>query len=529
MRRLTAQDAEFLHDESRLLGQAESISFPQTEAEVQETMRRMAASQIRVTVQGARTGIAGAAVPQGGHILNLSRMNKILGLRYEAKENCYLLRVQPGLLLCYLRQVLESKNFHIADWDEYSREALERFKQGNWAFWPDPTETSASIGGMVACNASGARTFAFGPTRNHVQSLHIVLADGSLLPLRRGQYVAKGREFSLELPGGRLISGILPSYDMPKVKNSCGYYCHDDMDLLDLFIGDEGSLGIVTEIELRIYPLPDAIWAVTAFWPDEMKALAYVKALRGQNPDLPFQPRPIAIEFLNEASLRFLGRQKREKAAFSHIQEIKAHYHTAVYAEFMGESQQELRSIIDDLGDLITAVGGDEADTWVATNAYDLEKLRLFRHAVPEAVNLLLDDKKKKEPSLTKLGTDMSVPDQFLEKIMAIYNQGLAASGLQAVIFGHVGNNHLHVGIVPENQAEYQRGQELYSAWAEQVVAMGGSVAAEHGAGKLKTALVQKMFGRQSIEDMRQLKRLFDPHGSINNGNIFVWEESAHD
>jgi D-lactate dehydrogenase (cytochrome) len=529
MRALTAQDTEFLHDESRLLGQAESISFPQTEADVQGIMRQLAAGRMRVTVQGARTGISGAAVPQGGHILNLSRMNKILGLRYEAKENCYLLRVQPGLLLCHLRQVLESKNFHITDWDQASRQALGRFKQGNWVFWPDPTEISASIGGMVACNASGARTFAFGPTRNHVQSLHIVLADGSLLQLRRGQYVAKGRKFSLKLPNGRLISGSLPAYDMPKVKNSCGYYCHDDMDLLDLFIGDEGSLGIVTEIELRIYPMPAALWGITTFWPDEEKALAYVRALRDQHPGLVFKQRPLAIEFFNEAALRFLRQQKQERAAFGQIQRIEPHYHTAVYAEFMADGRQKMRLIIDDLGDLITAVGGNEADTWVATNAYDLEKLRLFRHAVPKAVNLLLDEKRKKEPSLTKLGTDMSVPDQFLEKIMTIYNQGLAANALQAVIFGHVGNNHLHVGIIPENQEQYRQGQELYLAWAQQVVAMGGSVAAEHGAGKLKMALVQKMFGRQSIEEMRRLKRLFDPHGLINNGNIFAWEETDHD
>jgi D-lactate dehydrogenase (cytochrome) len=113
------------------------------------------------------------------------------------------------------------------------------------------------------------------------------------------------------------------------------------------------------------------------------------------------------------------------------------------------------------------------------------------------------------------------VPDAALDDVMALYHHGLDGSGLQHVMFGHIGNNHLHVNIIPDTMEEYQRGKNLYLQWASAVVKMGGTVSAEHGVGKLKTALLREMYGDAGISQMRALKALFDPDNLLDRGNLF--------
>ena len=151
------------------------------------------------------------------------------------------------------------------------------------------------------------------------------------------------------------------------------------------------------------------------------------------------------LKLFDNHSLALLRDQQLHNAAFSQIQPIAMHYHTAIYTEFHTESKDSLWPILCELGELITNLGGNEADTWIADNERDMEKLRFFRHACPECVNLIIDDRRKTNPSITKLGTDMSVPDYQLHNVMNLYTSDLEKTGLQYVIFGHIGQNHLHV------------------------------------------------------------------------------------
>lgn len=169
----------------------------------------------------------------------------------------------------------------------------------------------------------------------------------------------------------------------------------------------------------------------------------------------------------------------------------------------------------------MVALGADDDDCWMADNPKDLEIHKVFRHATPEAVNLLIDQRRKECPGLTKLGTEMSVPDEQLETVMQLYRDDLAAAGLEYVIFGHVGNNHVHVNILPRSMEELAEGKALYLKWAAEVVAVGGSVSAEHGIGKIKVSLLKIMFGLEGIAAMRELKKIFDPEGVLNPGNLF--------
>ena len=220
-------------------------------------------------------------------------------------------------------------------------------------------------------------------------------------------------------------------------------------------------------------------------------------------------------------ALDLLRKQSSVNPAFKRLMQLKMHYNTAIYVEFHINENAMLYEKLIQVGELISNCGGNEEDTWVARNSQDMERLHHFRHSIPEAVNLLIDSRRKKDPVITKLGTDMAVPDKHLEQIVELYNKDLAASGLDSVMFGHIGNNHIHVNILPNSMEEYLQGKNLYSSWATQVISLGGTVSAEHGVGKLKTALLKEMYGEDGISQMKLLKMVFDPDIRLNKGSLF--------
>jgi D-lactate dehydrogenase (cytochrome) len=229
----------------------------------------------------------------------------------------------------------------------------------------------------------------------------------------------------------------------------------------------------------------------------------------------------VGIEFFNSDALNLLRRMKSDNSAFENIPALKLDFHTAVYVEFHGSSDEELEEAVMAAMEHLTDLGVSEDNTWFATTERELEPLKAFRHAIPEAVNVLIDQRKRDCPKITKLGTDMSVPDAHLEQVMEMYNADLSENNLESVIFGHIGNNHVHVNILPRDMSEYEKGKSLYMKWAKQIVALGGSVSAEHGIGKIKAPFLRLMYGDDAIAQMRSLRILFDPELVLNRGNLF--------
>jgi D-lactate dehydrogenase (cytochrome) len=486
IRPLSPDFTDYLHDESRLSGRAETISFPRGEEEVREVLRQTAAADTPVTVQGGRTGITGGAVPRGGHVLNLGRLDRILELGSSAA------RVQPGVPLSALNAALAAQHPALF-------------------FPPDPTEATATLGGMAATNASGARSFAYGPTRAHVQALRVVLADGSALSLSRGHERARGGSFRLAADSGRVLAGNLPSYPLPEVKNAAGLFVRPDMDLLDLFIGCEGTLGVITELELRLSALPPCIWACLAFFPREVDALRYVDALRTDA--LAGGARPAAIEYFDRQALGLLA---EELAAYlPSTPEAEA----CLYVEYHQDREPGEEELLAMLGAL-ERFGSGEKLAWTADTPRELELLKGIRHALPEKVNRVIAERQRRLPDITKLGTDLAVPAAALGEAMAMYHRDLASSGLEHVLFGHIGDSHVHANILPRSAEEYHRGRELYARWAEAVIAWGGTISAEHGVGKIKVELLRKMYGADSIDGMRRLIECFNPGRRLNQGNM---------
>ncbi len=508
---------EYLTDESRYLGHADSISFPSDAAELVETVGLLAASAVPFTVQGARTGITGGAVPEGGHILNLSRLTRIAGFAYDEAAGRFSITVEPGLTLAALGDHLRRKDFGADLSDPASQRAFERFRNsGRFFFPPDPTETTASLGGMVACNASGARSHRYGPTRDYVTGLTVVLSSGKTARLARGSSFARGREFTLALEGARAVAGSLPGYTFRALKNAAGYYVRDDMDLIDLFIGQEGTLGVVSAVTLGLLPEPAHTLGVLYFFKTEAQALDFVLRVRA-DAAAGSALRPSALEYFDKGALDVMAPLKS-----SAVRTPDPAHHAGVYVEVDDEEEERLYSYFEGLSGLVSLTGQDPDANWAGDSPAERESLRLFRHTVPEAVNARIAAARREAPAITKLGTDFAVGDDALRALVSLYRERLDAAGLDSVMFGHIGDNHLHVNVLPRTAEEYESGKKIFAGIAAAVVAMGGTVSGEHGIGKLKRNLLALMYGPDDIDDMKRLKRTFDPGFLLNRGNLFT-------
>ena len=510
--------AEYLRDESRSSGSAQSISFAQTEAEVIALIREFSAQNAYITVQGGRTGISGGAVPCGGHVLNLSRMTAVRGLR-QGSDGCFYVRVEPGLPLVNLREMLERKSLDSALFDAESKAAAELFSKAPEQFFsPDPTETTATLGGIAACNASGARSFLYGPARSYITALRVVLADGQTLALERGKVHARGRKLSLRTEQGTELEVPLPLYQMPKTKNASGYYIEDNLDAIDLFIGSDGTLGVITQIEIKLLPLPEFIWGANCFVENERQAIAFAEALRRQVDQV------ASIEYFDADALDILRRQKASGNAFGKLPDIAAEHTACVYCELHCTTEDAALERLSRIGDILLELGVDERSVWVAHTAAELKNLLLLRHAVPESVNMLIGERKRIDPVITKLGSDMSVPNDKLTEVIQMYRRTLDENGLETAVWGHIGDNHLHVNILPRSAAEHAAGKELFRTWAHTITEYGGAISAEHGVGKLKTGLLAIMYGEQAVREMAAVKAALDPQGLLGMGNMFPAE-----
>ena len=139
----------------------------------------------------------------------------------------------------------------------------------------------------------------------------------------------------------------------------------------------------------------------------------------------------------------------------------------------------------------------------------------------PETINAIIAERKKQYPELHKLGTDLAVPDDRLRDMWQVYKDSLSAADLQWVAFGHIGNNHVHINILPRNGSELQEGLKLYGHFAAKAVEFKGTVSAEHGIGKMKTNFLELMYSPDHLDEMRAVKLALDPENLLNPGNIF--------
>ena len=483
----------YLTDASNLSGGfADKLFIPETREEIAEILKTANAEKIPVTVSGARTGTVGGAIPFGGFVISLEKFNEIK----EIGEDFAV--VGSGVILTDLQKAVEAKNLF---------------------YPPDPTEWSCQIGGTVATNASGARSFKYGATRKFVKRLEIVLPSGELLNLKRGEVFSNNGLIELETESGKKLTVKLPTYAQLNVrKNASGYHSMEKTDAIDLFIGSEGTLGVITEIELELVPKPSGFLSGIVFFKNENNLLNFVNEARNESfetrrsriSDFKFQISnrvdATVLEYFDDKSLEFISEK---------FPETPTEMAGAIFFEQETNSETE-DELFEKWNALFEKHNAEIEQSWFAINKQDLEKMREFRHALPVSVNEKIVRNKQK-----KVSTDMIVPDENFASFLKFYKEKLNESGLEYVIFGHIGDNHLHANMIPKNDDEAQKAKHLYGRFIAQAIMLGGAISAEHGIGKLKSKYLYVMFGERYLNEMAEVKKAFDTNSILGRGNMF--------
>lgn len=476
--RNTDEFPDYLKDASNFRGSCDALLLPADDEEINKALAYAAKEGMPVTISGNGTGLTGARVPLGGAVVNLGMIPHKLEFDPGGKS----VTVSAGLPLQTLLDAVDEKGLY---------------------FPPDPTEKLCACGGIVATNASGAKSFSYGAVRNFVESLDLVLADGTSITVKRGDFIASGNSFpSLPfLSGSPLTFNPLP---MPDVKNASGYFLKEGMDLIDLFIGSEGTLALTRNITFRLLPKPAGVLSCLAHFSEEEGALDFIeqaRLLKGEN-------KPRALEYFDQNALRLL----------------KSDYHfaddtagAAVWFEF--ETKEELpESLIEIISAMFSDCGG-KGEIVLASSPKEHRTLEMMRHAAAYKVNEYIAAK-----GVRKLGTDTAVPDGRFRVYYFESKKLVKKAGLGYVIYGHFGSSHIHLNMLPENQAQFEAGREIYSELCRMAIRAGGTVSAEHGIGKIKKDYLKMMYGQEGIGAMREVKRCFDPDFRLGRGNVFDLE-----
>ena len=485
--------SSFLEDAAHFPGgHAAGVAAPASEAEVIDVLRSAAA----VLPIGAQSSLTGGATPMGEVVLSTSKLNRIVAIGTDA------VRVQAGVPLTALDAALAAEGKY---------------------YPPAPTFMGAFVGGTIATNAAGATTFRHGVTRDWVTALRVVLASGEILEIVRGRTLASTR-----VP--------VPTYRVPAVaKCSAGYFAAPGMDLIDVFIGSEGTLGVITEATLRVVPeRPALVLAFVAI--DEVGAALRLVA------DLRRDAIPLCLSGIEHMDARCLSLLREDGVDRRAGVSLPDRARIALLMTFELPPTLTAEDAFDQIGratDVAMAHSPlarlcrtfdsagvfDRVEIAVPGDRARAAQLLAVREAVPAAVNARIAAAQRTiDPRISKTAADMIVPFDRLGELMALYDREFRARGLDAAIWGHISDGNLHPNVLPRSFADVESGREAILAFGRSVLRMGGSPLAEHGVGRnsIKRQLLREMYGDDGIEEMRGVKRALDPDWKLAPGVLFT-------
>ncbi len=494
---------------------AAGLLVPSSAAQLGRWLRRH--PRHRVLAQGALTSLTGGATPERDVVVSTRRMTS---LRVESDR----LRatVGAGVVLADLQEALAASSLY---------------------YPPAPTHDGATIGGNVSTNAAGAATFKYGTTRDWVQRIRVVLRHGDDLELRRGDLALSPGD-RLRLEGTRRIDLTVPRYVSPPVKkSSAGYFVSDPWDPIDLFIGSEGTLGIITEVELSVVPRP-AVLTGLVFMPSLGETLSLVHSLRersmanrarGSRHGLDVR----SIEYFDHRCLELL--RQADKLSEHGIDVPPG----AVACLLFEQEIQPRGSGSDDIVDRLVAVheGGAPGDDAVGelmavllehgvvertelalpSDARRRKQLAAVREAIPLSVSEYLKRQQARDPAVHKAAGDMIVPFERFGAMLSRYGEAFRAEGVDVAVFGHISDGNVHPNALPRDAADMDRAKRVLLALAREAKSMGGCPLSEHGVGKhpLKKQMLLEYWGADVIDEMRAIKRAFDPGWTLARGVYF--------
>ncbi len=415
---------------------ADAVVYPQSTEEVSDIVKLCAAHRVPVIAFGTGTSLEGHVnAPFGGICLDLGQMKRVIAVNTEDLD-CV---IEPGV----------------------TRKELNEHLRDQGLFFPIDPGADASIGGMVATRASGTNAVRYGTMKDCVLSLTVVLPNGDVVKT-----------------GGRAK------------KSSSGY------DLTRLFVGSEGTLGIITEITLRLHGIPEATSAGVCQFPTVKAACdAVIAAIQ--------LGIPVArIELLDEMQVRALNLYSKLGLPETPM----------LLLEFHG-SDASVQEQAERFGEIATDNGGGDFQ-W-ATKPEDRTKLWQARHDAHWSVRAL-------RPGANSISTDVCVPISRLAECVAETQRDIADMGLLAPIVGHVGDGNFHCLplVDTDSPAEVANVQSFIDRLVKRAIAMGGTCTGEHGVGQKKMKYLEAEHGAPAVELMRTLKRAIDPLNIMNPGKI---------
>lgn len=438
---------DYSHDEMPIYGKhmPEAVCFVESTEEVSAIMKICSENRIPVTVRGAGTGLVGGCVPiHGGIVLSMEKMNKILS--YDMKN--LVVHTQPGVLLCDL--------------------AADALSHG-LMYPPDPGEKTATVGGNVSTNAGGMRAVKYGVTRDYVLAMTVVLPDGRIMKL------------------GKTVC-----------KTSSGY------SLLHLMIGSEGTLGIITELTLKLIPKPEKDVSLILPFENIATAIASVPEIKLSNLD------PQSIEFMErdivDSSAAFTG-----NAVFPTVvngNEVGAY----ILVTLVGGSENELTLKMERLNTVAEKTGAfDMLVVWTDGLKKDVWAARSAFLTVIEAETRLLDE------------MDVVVPVDRIAEFLVYTHDEAENQGVYVRSFGHAGDGNLHIYCCSNDLEEDEfkrRVKKLMDLCYAKCAEFEGQVSGEHSIGHAKKTYLHESVGDTAYSLMGAIKKVFDPDEILNPGKI---------
>ena len=431
---------DYSHDELSLEHHfPEAVVEPLNTKEVQDVLAYCYAKGLPVTPRGSGTGLCGGAVAlYGGVLLVTSRMNRII----EIDSRNMMARVEPGVLLMDFQQAVEEQGLFYA---------------------PDPGEKTATLGGNVSTNAGGMRAIKYGVTRDHVLGLEAVISDGSVIHT-----------------GGKVV------------KNSSGY------SLLDLLIGSEGTLAVITEITLKLLPKPEQQISLLVPFHDLRKAVEAVPQILSQG------TIPAALEFFQQevmhAAEKYLGRHFPHSSAPAYL-----------LLTFLGNDEQEMERAYEKVAQTCLDCGA--IDVLIANTLDRQEGIWECRGAFLEALKGMgdLDE------------VDVVVPPSEIAEFISSVEELREEYALPILSFGHAGDGNLHIYFLRGDLARdkwLDRSQEVMEIVYEDAQKLTGQVSGEHGIGYAKRDFLAQSLGPAQMRLLQGIKATFDPKGLLNPGKV---------
>lgn len=479
----------YLEDSSGMVGAtADKLYIPQTKEEVSFLLKELSDKKIPVTIVAGCTGVTGGCLAYSGVILSTEKFNSI-GKIQEISKNKAIVKVGSGVT------VNQIKNYVL---------------ENGWMYAPDPTEKTATIGGNISTNASGSRGFKYGTTRNYINAIEIVFCDGSYATIKRGETFADNNGAIILQTNLCQKKLQLPKYHLPDIKNAAGYYNYKNADLIDIFIGHEGTLGVIISAELILIRPFETLFGGIIFFNKKEESWKFVKEIR----ELSAKNKENNVIGINAMSLEYF-----DKNALNLIKPYYPIIPNDVDSGILFE-QDCTKNTYDILMEkwitIIEKYGINTDNVWFASNIKEQEEFRIFRHKIPECVNEIV--KKNKIP---KVGTDVAVPHDKLHEMIYFCEQKFTENKLFNLTFGHIGESHLHANIIAHNKEEYDKCRKIYLEIAQKAVNLGGTVTAEHGIGKIKHPFIIAMLGKEGVEELRKFKLSLDPSNILGRDNMF--------